>query len=73
MATATQSRAYAANYLQSSSKNHVYTSGKQPSEFTTLRETGRVLFPDGLVRPKTETDKQEASSGSMSFDKPVSL
>jgi hypothetical protein len=73
MATATQPRAYAANYLQTSPRDRVYTSGKQPSEFTTLRETGRVLFPDGLVRPKADTDERETTSGSMNFEKPDSL
>lgn len=71
MASANSFRPYAANNLRASKSDHTFVSGKQPSEFTMLRETGRRLFPDGMIRSK-DNDQRE-TTGEMAFEKSEAL
>jgi hypothetical protein len=65
MAIAKTNRTYPANYLRASKREGHFVSGKQPSEFTSLRESGQLRLP---VRPKTSSEKEESETGTLRFE-----
>jgi hypothetical protein len=46
MAIPDTKRTYPANYLRAPKSERPYVSGKQPSEFTSLRESGQLVFSE---------------------------
>jgi len=46
MAIPDTKRTYPVNYLRAPKSERAYVSGKQPSEFTSLRESGQLVFSE---------------------------
>jgi len=71
MAIADTKRTFQTNYLRASQRERDYASGKQPSEFTSLRESGQLLFPKALASVLSASPKQiQDSRAQAKIEKP---